>query len=88
MDRHARQETASELRSGCIRWANNAQVQNLVQKGGKSSYTFQYDDLYQLTAATGEWGKPRIAANKFTLSMSYDVSIRRRPQGERLVHAA
>jgi hypothetical protein len=32
-----------------------------VQKGGKSSYTLQYDDLYQLTAATGEWGKPRIA---------------------------
>jgi hypothetical protein len=47
-------------------------VQNLVQKGGKSSYTFQYDDLYQLTGATGEWGKPRIAADKFTLSMSYD----------------
>ncbi len=52
--------------------ANNAQVQNLAQKGGKTSYTFTYDDLYQLTAATGEWAKPYIAANKFTLSMSYD----------------
>jgi RHS repeat-associated protein len=52
--------------------ANNAQIQNLLQKGGKTSYTFQYDDLYQLTSATGAWTKPYIAAEKFTLSMSYD----------------
>ncbi|MGO9484269.1 MAG: hypothetical protein ACLPX9_06765, partial [Rhodomicrobium sp.] len=40
--------------------------------GGTTKYTFGYDDLYQLTSATGAFAKPNIPTQEFTLAMSYD----------------
>ena len=52
--------------------ANAAAVPTAVTKGGATSYSFGYDDLYQLTSATGAFAKPSQATQKFTLSMAYD----------------
>ncbi len=40
--------------------------------GGTTAYTFGYDNLYQLTSATGAFTKPNVPVQKFTLAMSYD----------------
>ena len=40
--------------------------------GGTTSLSFGYDDLYQLTAATGAFAKPNVATQVFSLSMAYD----------------
>jgi RHS repeat-associated protein len=45
---------------------------NAVTKGGATDYNFGYDDLYQLTSATGAFAKPGLATQKFSLAMSYD----------------
>ena len=50
--------------------ANAAAVPTAVTKGGATSYSFGYDDLYQLTSATGAFAKPSQATQKFTLSMA------------------
>ena len=52
--------------------ANAAAVPTSITKGGATSYSFGYDDLYQLTSATGAFAKPSQATQKFTLSMAYD----------------
>ena len=52
--------------------ANAAAVPTAVTKGGATAYSFGYDDLYQLTSATGAFAKPSQATQKFTLSMAYD----------------
>ena len=52
--------------------ANSAAVPTAITKGGATSYSFGYDDLYQLTSATGAFAKPSQATQKFTLSMAYD----------------
>ncbi len=40
--------------------------------GGTTAYTFGYDNLYELTSATGAFTKPNVPVQKFTLAMSYD----------------
>ena len=40
--------------------------------GGTTAYSFGYDDLYQLTSATGAFAKPNVPTQQFTLAMSYD----------------
>ena len=40
--------------------------------GGTTSYSFGYDDLYQLTSATGAFAKPNVPTQEFTLAMAYD----------------
>ena len=52
--------------------ANAAAVPTSITKGGATSYSFGYDDLYQLTSSTGAFAKPGQATQKFTLAMSYD----------------
>ena len=52
--------------------ANAAAVPTAITKGGATNYSFGYDDLYQLTSATGAFAKPSQATQKFTLSMAYD----------------
>jgi RHS repeat-associated protein len=52
--------------------ANAAAVPTAVTKGGATDYTFGYDDLYQLTSATGAFAKPGLATQKFNLAMAYD----------------
>ncbi len=36
------------------------------------TYTFGYDNLYELTSAAGAFTKPNVPVQKFTLSMAYD----------------
>ena len=52
--------------------ANAAAVPTSITKGGATSYSFGYDDLYQLTSSTGAFAKPGQATQKFTLAMAYD----------------
>ena len=52
--------------------ANSDAVPTSITKGGATSYSFGYDDLYQLTSSTGAFAKPGMATQKFTLAMSYD----------------
>ena len=40
--------------------------------GGTTAYSFGYDDLYQLTSATGAFAKPNVPTQQFTLGMAYD----------------
>ena len=40
--------------------------------GGTTAYTFGYDNLYELTSATGAFTKPNVPTQKYTLAMSYD----------------
>ena len=39
---------------------------------GPRAYSFGYDDLYQLTSATGAFAKPNVPTQEFTLAMAYD----------------
>ncbi len=40
--------------------------------GGTTAYTFGYDNIYELTSATGAFTKRNVPVQKFTLAMSYD----------------
>ena len=51
--------------------ANAATVALPNKLGGATSFTYQYDDLYRLTGATGIWTKGNTSES-FTLAMPYD----------------
>lgn len=56
---------------------NITQIENMAdapasyQLGGATKYTFEYDDLYRLTHAEGEWTHHR-GASTYTLDMAYN----------------
>lgn len=60
-------------------------LSGFAQLGGPAQYTFEYDSLYRLTAATGNWnGNSKTEA--FTLEMTYDNRhniVRKNQQHER-----
>ncbi len=53
--------------------ANAATVNGANQLGGATAFTYQYDDLYRLTAATGIWEYQPNKTESFTLAMAYDT---------------
>jgi RHS repeat-associated protein len=53
--------------------ANSAAIPpNTALWGGTTAYTFNYDQLYQLTGASGAFAKPNMPTQEFSLAMSYD----------------
>ncbi|MEM9522374.1 MAG: SpvB/TcaC N-terminal domain-containing protein, partial [Pseudomonadota bacterium] len=53
--------------------ANAASVTGASQMGGATAFTYEYDDLYRLTGATGLWEYQPGKSEEFTLAMSYDT---------------
>ncbi len=53
--------------------SNAATVNGANQLGGATAFTYQYDDLYRLTAASGVWEYQPNKTESFTLDMAYDT---------------
>jgi RHS repeat-associated protein len=51
---------------------NNAPIPSANLMGGQSEYTFEYDDMYRLTAAEGSF-KGASDQHSYTLAMSYNT---------------
>jgi RHS repeat-associated protein len=52
--------------------ANSAPLPRPNLFGGPTNYSFGYDDLYQLTSASGTFASPPNKQQQFTLALSYD----------------
>jgi RHS repeat-associated protein len=52
---------------------NDVPLPKASEFGGPSEQTFQYDDLYRLTGATGSFGMATNKTRRYGLSLAYDV---------------